>query len=260
MTSFDGMSSASLRAIGQALRSGQLGCPLSKLALRRVAPLCSNAAADELNRLSADGMKPVHLALLVDAVADAIESRLSSGAELVWTGPETAVAHSRDTAVVISELFASAHKSIIVSTFVVHQPRLVFGALAGRMDEVPNLKVNLFVHVGRDKHDTRHESEILREFASELRVGWPGDRRPTLYYDPRSLLTNDAGKATWHAKVVVVDEQTSFVTSANFTKWAQERNVEAGVLIRNAAFGRQLCQQFEGLVQSRAVLEVPGFR
>jgi len=59
---------------------------------------------------------------------------------------------------------------------------------------------------------------------------------------------------------VVVDETTSFVTSPNFTEWAQQRNVEAGVLIHNAAFGRQLCQQFEALVQSGAVLEVPGFR
>lgn len=260
MKSLDGMSSASLRTIGQALRAGQLGSPLAKLALRRVAPSCSDAAADELTRLSADGMKPAHLALLVDSVADAVESRLSTGAELVWTGPETAVAHSRDTAVVLSELFASAHKSIIISTFVVHQPEVVFQALAERMAQVPELKVQLFVHVGRDRHDTRHESEILREFAAKLRAGWPGASRPVLYYDPRSLSSNAADRATWHAKVVVVDEETSFVTSANFTEWAQQRNVEAGVLIRHAAFGRQLCQQFESLVQSKAVLEVPGFR
>jgi phosphatidylserine/phosphatidylglycerophosphate/cardiolipin synthase-like enzyme len=74
------------------------------------------------------------------------------------------------------------------------------------------------------------------------------------------LDTNSAERATWHAKVVVVDDETAFVTSANFTEWAHQRNVEAGVLIRNPQFARQLRQQFEGLVQSRAVLEVPGFR
>jgi len=260
MTLLDGMSSASLRAIGQALRAGQLGSPLSKLALRRVAPSCSDVAANELARLSLDGMKPAHLALLVDSLAETIESKLSTGAELVWTGPETAVAHSRDTAVVLAELFGSAHKSIIVSTFVLQRPEVVFQALAERMSQVPDLKVQLFVHVGRDRHDTRHDSEILREFAAKLRAGWPGAIRPTLYYDPRSLSGDLAERATWHAKVVVVDEVTSFVTSANFTEWAQQRNVEAGVLVHNAAFGRQLCQQFEALVQSRAVLEVPGFR
>ena len=97
--------------------------------------------------------------------------------------------------------------------------------------------------------------------SSRRSFGWlAGRNRPILYYDPRSLSSNATERATWHAKVVVVDETTSLVTSANFTEWAQQRNVEAGVLVHNAAFGRQLCQQFEALVQSKAVLEVPGFR
>jgi len=128
------------------------------------------------------------------------------------------------------------------------------------MVERPGLQVQMFVHVGRDNRDTRHESEILREFATNLRQKWPGPNRPWLYYHPRSLAANAHERATWHAKVVVIDDETAFVTSANFTEWAQQRNVEAGVLIRNAPFARQLRQQFEGLVQSKAVLEFPGFR
>jgi phosphatidylserine/phosphatidylglycerophosphate/cardiolipin synthase-like enzyme len=73
-----------------------------------------------------------------------------------------------------------------------------------------------------------------------------------------SLAMDDTARATWHAKCVVIDDEVAFVTSANFTEWAQSRNVEAGVLLRNAHFARQLRQQFEGLVQSKAVLEVPG--
>ncbi|MDP2321189.1 MAG: DISARM system phospholipase D-like protein DrmC [Acidobacteriota bacterium] len=254
------MSVASLRAIAQALRSGQLGSPLSRLALKRIAPSCSDNCVGQLANLDADGIKPAHLALLVDAAAEAAEARMSLAAELVWTGPETSVAHSRDTSVVLAELFESATRSVMVSTFALQEPKLIFRALADRMAQVPGLKVQLFVHVGRDKRDSRHESEILREFAAKLKADWPGDIRPMLYYDPRSLASNAKERANWHAKVVVVDEETSFVTSANFTEWAQQRNVEAGVLIRNAAFGRQLCQQFESLVQSKAVLEVPGFR
>lgn len=173
---FEGMSSASLRAIAQALRAGQLGNPISKLALKRIAPSCTEAGVDELTRLSADGIKPAHLALLVDAVADTVEARLSLGAELVWTGPETPVAHSRDTAVVLAELFASARRSIIVSTFVVHQPRAVFRALAERMAQVPELKVQLFVHVGRNKHDTRQEFGDLERVRSRA-SGWLARRQ-----------------------------------------------------------------------------------
>lgn len=261
MTSaFDGMSAGALRGIGVALRSGQIAVPLTRLALRRAAPSCTEAAVVELMRLSGEGIHPAHLALLVDALASTIEARLSNAAELVWTGPESSVAHSRDTSVVVSELFRSATKSVLVSTFVIHQPELVFKPLVERMAEVPELRVQVFIHVGRKPRDARYDSEILREFAQDLGKAWPGSIRPLLYYDPRSLSADPDKCATWHAKVVVIDDETSFVTSANFTEWAHQRNVEAGVLIRNASFARQLRQQFEGLVQSRAVLEVPGFR
>ncbi len=126
------------------------------------------------------------------------------------------------------------------------------------MREVPGLEVQLFVHVGRGDRDTRDDSEILRDFAEKFRASWPGPVRPIVYYDPRSLDINLDRRATWHAKVVVVDEAVSLVTSANFTEWAQQRNVEAGALIRSESFARQLRCQFEHLIQSRAVHEVPG--
>lgn len=257
---FHSASAATLRAIAAALRNGQLASPMSPLALARVAPACDGLAASELVRLSSEGMKPGHLALLVETMATVVEGRLGSRAELVWTGPESSASHSRDTAVVVAELFRAATKSVLLSTFVLHQVETVFTPLAERMAQVPDLRVQLFVHVGRREGDSRNESEILREFSSRLRKSWPGTARPNLYYDPRSLSLNDAERATWHAKVVVIDDETSFVTSANLTEWAQQRNVEAGVLIRDATFARQLHQQFEGLIQSRAVLEVPGFR
>ncbi len=256
----DGTSAASLRAIGAALRNGQLAAPVAPLALARVAPSCSESAVREIVRLSREGMQPAHLALLVETMANAVEGRLANRTELVWTGPETSLSHSRDTAVVVTELFRAATKSVLVSTFVMHQVETVFKPLAERMAEVPELRVQLFVHVGRGDRDTRHASEILREFASRLGARWPGLMRPGLYYDPRSLSADPSERATWHAKVIVIDDDLSFVTSANFTEWAQQRNVEAGVLIRNPDFARQLRQQFDGLVQSRAVLEVPGFR
>ncbi len=258
-TLFNGASASALRTLAGAFRSGQLTSGVSKLWLSRVCP-CPDEVADTVCRLAREGMSAPHLAILLETSAEAIEARMESAAELVWTGPEAAVSHSRDTAIVVSELFGSAMQSVLVSTFVVRQAAVVFKPLAERMAQVPGLRVQLFVHVGRDLRDTRHESEILREFATDLRKQWPGDIRPLLYFDPRALATNPQDRATWHAKVVVVDDEVSFVTSANFTEWAQGRNVEAGVLVRDAAFARQLRQQFDGLVQSKAVLEVPGFR
>ena len=202
---FEGASAAALRAIGSALRAGQLATPLSQLAITRIAPSCSELVGQELMRLSGEGMQSVHLALLVDAMAKAVEASLAGGAELVWTGPESSVSHSRDTAIVVAELFRSATTSVLVSTFVVHQADTVFKALAHQMAEVPGLRVQLFVHVGRGDRDSRHESEILREYATKLAAKWSGPVRPILYYDPRSLDMNPDNRATWHAKVVVID-------------------------------------------------------
>jgi phosphatidylserine/phosphatidylglycerophosphate/cardiolipin synthase-like enzyme len=55
-------------------------------------------------------------------------------------------------------------------------------------------------------------------------------------------------------KCIVVDDERSFVTSANFTGRAQSRNIEAGVLIEDKAFAEELAGHWrqlvsEGLVQ-----------
>ena len=52
----------------------------------------------------------------------------------------------------------------------------------------------------------------------------------------------------------VVDDMAAFVRSANFTEAAHERNIEAGVLVRDAGFARSLSGQFDRFVaQSRFV-------
>jgi phosphatidylserine/phosphatidylglycerophosphate/cardiolipin synthase-like enzyme len=215
---------------------------------------------DGVLRLKGEGMSAAHLALLLDACASAADARAGHvDAELVWTGPEAGAARSRDTAVVVRELFGLAQHDVVVSTFVVRQAAAVFRSLAERMDQKPKLRVRLFLHVGREWRDTTIESELLREFAEELARVWPSPRRPEVYYDPRGLFEDANIRATWHAKCVVVDDEVAFVTSANFTEWAQERNVEAGVLVRSREFVRQLRQQFESMIEARLVRRLPGF-
>ena len=257
---FIGESSTVLKAYASAFRSGQLTLPLSKMSLSRIAQ-CSEGLSIELMRLSSEGMAASHMALVLDLAAEAADVRMNGvmSADLVWTGPEASVAHSRDTAVVVEELFANAQRQVLVSSFVVQQGSIVFKPLAVRMEQVPDLRVRMFLHVARGWKDTRDESELLREFAAHFGDQWPWPRRPEVYYDPRTVTADKAESATWHAKCVVVDEDLAFVTSANFTEWAHQRNVEAGVLLKNRHFADQLRQQFDGLIQSKQVRRLPGF-
>ncbi len=256
----DAVSAALLRELAAAFRSGQLTAPLTPFGLQRVASCPAPLAAD-LRRLGAEGMSSAHLALLLDVAATAAEARLAreSAAELVWSGPEAPQSRSRDTRVVLDELFSSAQRSVLVSTYVIQQLERVFARLAARLDAVPELVARIFMNVERKPGDTTLDSAILHDCARALAADWPGVRRPEFYYDPRGLSRDAAVRASWHAKCVVVDDEVAFVTSANFTEWAQERNVEAGALIRSRQFAVQLRSQMENLIQTKQVRRLPGF-
>lgn len=258
--SFEGASAATLRGLAERLRSGQLAVPLNTFSLLRDGG-CHGALAADLKRLSEEGLSAGHLALLLETAAHAAEAELRQAAavQLVWTGPEHDVSHSRDTAVVVDELFARATESVLVSSFVIQNGQQVFARLISRMAELPGLNVRLFLHIARGWNDTRTDNAILGEFAEDLGSQWPGPRRPAVYFDPRTLSSDASRRASWHAKCVLVDDTISFVTSANFTEWAHLRNVEAGVLVRNPHFTRQLRAQFDALVQAGLVRRLPGW-
>jgi phosphatidylserine/phosphatidylglycerophosphate/cardiolipin synthase-like enzyme len=63
-----------------------------------------------------------------------------------------------------------------------------------------------------------------------------------------------------HAKCVVVDDRMAFVSSANFTEAAQQRNIEAGVLMTNPQFARSLRTQFEVLVSHGLRRRMPALK
>jgi phosphatidylserine/phosphatidylglycerophosphate/cardiolipin synthase-like enzyme len=255
---FDGPSAGTLKRLADAVRSGQLGVTPSSFSIAKAVP-GSESAGRDIVRLATEGLSAAHLALLLEATAEAVDARAERvAADLVWTGPEVPGTQSRDTAAVLQELFAGATRDVIVSTFVVRQVESVFRPLALRMTSVPELRARIFLHVGRKNRDTVDESELLREFADQFRRDWPGPRLPEVFYDPRGVGAESADRATWHAKCVVVDEELAFVTSANFTEWAQDRNIEAGVLLRSPRFAAQLRQQFESLVRAKLVRRVPG--
>ena len=57
-----------------------------------------------------------------------------------------------------------------------------------------------------------------------------------------------------HRGVVVVDGRWTLLTSANFTEAAQERNIEAGVVINDRRVAERMTRQFDQFVE-RGVLK-----
>jgi phosphatidylserine/phosphatidylglycerophosphate/cardiolipin synthase-like enzyme len=257
---FESLSTGELTAIATALRAGRLSAPLSQLA---VAPYLGRAAATLtpiLAKLTNEGLSAEHLAFFLELLA---KERHSQGGgdriELVSTGPEADGLPARDTRIVVRELFRQAARSVLVAGYAVYQGREVFRVLAERMDANPDLAVHMFLDVQRAYGDTSRSSEILRRFSERFRSQeWPGNRLPDVSYDTRSLDPDAHKRASLHAKCVVIDERTAFVSSANFTEAAQVRNIEVGALVHSEAFARQLAGHFLGLAAQHLLERVPG--
>jgi phosphatidylserine/phosphatidylglycerophosphate/cardiolipin synthase-like enzyme len=113
----------------------------------------------------------------------------------------------------------------------------------------------MFLNVKRGPGDTSKDEELIAAFGRRFRTQhWPADNPlPEVYFDPRSLVIDPAEKAVLHAKCVVIDGSTAFVSSANFTEAAQVRNIEVGVLIRSRSAAERLVNFFAALIRTGAL-------
>ncbi len=261
---FAGVTTEALRALAAALDGGRLAPPYPPISLQRfLAPPATDAASAGLAAFAEGGFGPSQIAHILRLIAAERENtmRATDRAELVWSGPELPGATSRDTAVVARELFASARRTVLVSSYAVYQGKRVLGALAENLDRTPDLRVRLLLNVHRQYGDIRADSELTREFAEKFQSEmWPGRRLPEVFYDPRALSRDPGPRACLHAKCVIVDSEVAFVTSANFTEAAHERNIEAGVLLRSVPLAQALTAQFETLIGRGALRRLAGVR
>jgi phosphatidylserine/phosphatidylglycerophosphate/cardiolipin synthase-like enzyme len=249
-----------MRTLSDALRMGRITAPFSVIGIQRYCPN-GNAAviAATLQTLNDEGATPNSIAVMLGILADGkVPSHTTDDmVDLVWTGPETPEAPSRDTAVVVRELFAAARQHVLVAGYAVYQGKEVFRVLAERMDACPELKVEMFLDIQRGHGDTTISADLVRRFAKRFRSEeWPGQRMPDIYYDPRALEMDRVKKAALHAKCIVVDNSVAFVSSANFTEAAQSRNIEVGALIKSPSYAARLVHHFHSLAAANLLVRV----
>ena len=178
--------------------------------------------------------------------------------DLVWSGPGVPGLHARDTRVVYEELLGSARRSLWVSTYAFFDGPRAFEVLARRMDQESGLLVTLLLNVQRKRGDTTSAEHLVRRFADRFwSTEWPGASRPMVYYDARALEPEAPG-GVLHAKAVVADEESVFVTSANLTEAALGRNIELGLFVRDRALAASIAAHFRGLIDGGLLSALPG--
>jgi phosphatidylserine/phosphatidylglycerophosphate/cardiolipin synthase-like enzyme len=154
-------------------------------------------------------------------------------------------------------LIQEARVEILMVGYAVHNAKPLFSPLAKRMTGEGGIRVLFCLDISRKHGDTSLDSEIVGRFAEEFGTKhWPWRPLPELYYDPRSLTQKAEHHSSLHAKCVVVDRQVALVTSANFTEAAQQRNIEAGLLVRHAPIAERIASYFEALRVSGQLVKV----
>ena len=115
----------------------------------------------------------------------------------------------------------------------------------------------ILLNIERRRGDTTAADSLVRQFADEFwGREWPGTARPKVYYDPRSVETDSPG-GVLHAKAVVADEESVFITSANLTAAAQDRNIELGLVVRDRALAATTVTHFRTLIEKDLLRRLP---
>ena len=181
------------------------------------------------------------LAPMLEVALAAKRSRQTT--ELVWTGPSTPVVPVRRTEQVLCDLIRCAERRLTMTSFGIFQvPRLV-----EELEQALGRGVALRIILGdRESHSDqeidRQRQQLGRVVATRAALlQWPADRRPR----------DERGHAgLMHVKVAVADSRVAFLTSANLTEAALERNMELGVLIRGAGMPASIERLIDALLES----------
>lgn len=178
---------------------------------------------------------------------EAARSRLS--AELVWTGPEVLGHGFRSTEQRLIELIDAADRSIWIVAFAAYRVPTITAALERALDRGVRLAV---VVEDADESQGRVSFDPILAFGSRIadvaRVyAWPLDRRPR---DARGRY------GTLHAKCVLADGIAIFVSSANFTEFAMNLNLELGAMIKSVDVAGSAERLLERLVAQQVLVQV----
>ncbi len=255
--SLHGVGTSTLRALRDALEAGRMSVPITRETLTAFG---IRENLDELGLALGGHRSPACVAILDVTLAE--REAAPPQPYLVWSGPDASASGARDTAVVLRELFEGARASVILAGFSFEKGSAILAPLHRGMQE-HGLDVRFFIHVAQPERGANLREHLAREWAAFLDEAWPfGAPYPRVYYDVRAERAgayrradgpNQPGYVSLHAKCVVVDAQRAFLSSANFTQRAQERNIECGVLLSDPHFAAHTAAQWLRLIEAGLV-------
>jgi cardiolipin synthase A/B len=197
-------------------------------------------AKDGLAKLVAawpDDISPVELAgMLAGASAAYHRAKGEQEIELVWTGPSSGFIATRKTEQALLQVIDAAQSRLFITSFVAYDVASIMTALRRAIDRRVDVSMLL-------ESSDKHGGGVSVDAIGKMRTALPAAH---IYFWGDKGHSFTGGKV--HAKVAVCDEAMCFISSANLTGHAMEKNMEAGVLIRGGSVPMKLQKHLEALV------------
>jgi cardiolipin synthase len=176
---------------------------------------------------------------LAGAEAATRRSEASQAVEVLWTGPSSDVDTSRLTAPAVIEIIGQAQRELLVVSYATHDQPQITAALHAAAKRGVDITLLLERNV-----DNPSYTALKKAFPGlkSRRWSWSAAARPP--------------GASLHAKLIVVDGQTTVVGSANLTGRAMDTNLECGVLIRGGPQPRAIHDHLWSLFRAGILIAV----
>jgi cardiolipin synthase A/B len=156
--------------------------------------------------------------------------------ELVWTGPSSKLIATRKTEQALLQVIDAAQSRLFITSFVAYDVASIMTALRRAIDRRVDVSMLL-------ESSDKHGGGVYMDAIGQMRTALPAAH---IYFWGDKGDSFTGGKV--HAKVAVCDEAICFISSANLTGHAMEKNMEAGVLIRGGSVPMKLQKHLEALV------------
>ena len=161
--------------------------------------------------------------------------------ELVWTGPTTPFVSARRTEQALLQVISTAERTLFITSFVAYDVSTIVKALNAANER--GVMISILLELSQEKGGSLNFDTI-----EKMRMQVPSAR---LYVWHNKA--NEYYGGCVHAKVAVADVYECFITSANLTGHAMEKNIEAGVLISGGSIPKQLNEHLFSLIQTKVI-------
>lgn len=182
--------------------------------------------------------------MLIGASRAYYVERSRESIDLVWTGPSTEMVATRRTEQVLLEVIGAARSTLFLSSFVVTRVESIIDALSSAV----NRRVDVSILLESNNSYGNHPSQDHIVFMNDALP------KATIYVWKKKDDGFVNGKV--HAKLAVADGSICFITSANLTGHAMEKNMECGVLIRGGDIPDRLNRHLNALVKTRIITPI----